>query len=120
MLDLFSDEPLLAGSVDYLEDEDSLVDPQIREKLIELYEVCYTLLSTGMPPDLPQTAARSLSFAIAGVLPLDLLCKQQLLELRSEAERQDRLLRYLREWALHLHRRDTQSQRSGGNGQGLN
>jgi ATP-dependent Lon protease len=120
VVDLFTDDPLLEGSVDYLEDQESLLDPHIREKLIELYEVCYTLLSAEMPPNLSETAPASLSFAIAGALPLDLLCKQQLLELRSEAERQDRLLRYLREWALHLHRRDAQRRRSGGNGQGLN
>lgn len=120
VLDLFTDDPLLAGAVDYLEDEDSLLDPQSRAKLVELYEVCYTLLFTGMPPDLSRSPHSSLSFAIAGTLPLDLLCKQQILELRSEAERQDRLLRYLREWALHLQKIDPRRHSSSGSGQSLN
>jgi ATP-dependent Lon protease len=119
VVDLFTDDALLEGAVDYLEDDDSLLEPQNREKLIELYEVCYTLLFSGMPPDLSRSSSQSLSFAIAGALPLDLLWKQQILELRSEAERQDRLLRYLREWALHLHKIDSR-RRSSGDGQSLN
>jgi len=120
IVDLFTDDPLLAGSVDYLEDKDSLLDPQIREKLIDLYEVCYTLLFSGIPANLAQSPCESLSFVIASALPLELLWKQQILELRSEAERQDRLLRYLREWALHLHKMDPQHHRGDGHGYGLN
>ena len=120
VVDLFTEAPLLEGSIDYLEDEDSQVDPQNRAKLVELYEVCYTLLFSGMPVNLVESPQKWLSFAIAGALPLDLLWKQQILELRSEAERQDRLLRYLREWALHLHKIDSQRHRGSGNGQGLN
>ena len=33
---------------------------------------------------------------------MDLMWKQQVLELRSEADRQERLVTYLREWAPHL------------------
>jgi ATP-dependent Lon protease len=117
---IYTDDPLLAGAVDYLEDEDSQLDPQNRAKLVELYEVCYTLLFSGMPASLAPSASGSLSFAIAAALPLDLLWKQQILELRSEAERQDRLLRYLRDWALHLHKIDTLRHRGEGNGHGLN
>jgi ATP-dependent Lon protease len=120
VVDLFTDDPLLAGTVDYLEDKDSPVDPQNREKLIELYEICYTLLFSGMPADLAKSSQESLSFAIAGMLPLDLLWKQQILELRSEAERQDRLFRYLREWALHLHKMEARRVQGAGNSHGLN
>jgi ATP-dependent Lon protease len=120
VLDLFTENPLLAGKVDYLEDEESQLNPNTREKLIDVYEVCFTLLFSGMPASLAETAPDALSFAIAGTLPLDLLWKQQILELRSEAERQDRLLRYLQEWALHLHKVDTQHQGRDGNGHGVN
>jgi Lon protease-like protein len=120
VVDLFTDDPLLEGAVDYLEDEDSLLAPEHHGQLSELYEVCYTLLFSGMPPDLSRSPKNSLSFAIAGALPLDLLWKQQILELRSEAERQDRMLRYLREWALHLHKMDERRRSSGGNSQSLN
>jgi ATP-dependent Lon protease len=117
---LFTEDPLLEGAVDYLEDEDSLLDPESARKLIESYEVCHTLLFSGMPANFSQCAPESLSFAVARSLPLDLLWKQQILELRSEAERQDRLLRYLREWALHLHKVDAERVRKQGSGHALN
>jgi Lon protease-like protein len=118
--DLFTDDPLLQGRVDYLEDEESLLDPRKRKELIELYEACYTLLSAGMPRSLEESRPEVLSFAIAGALPMDLLWKQQILELRSEAERQDRLLTYLREWARRLQGVETARHRGAGNGHGLN
>jgi Lon protease-like protein len=117
---LFTEDPLLQGTVDYLEDDDCLMKQDDCEKLVELYEVCYTLLFSGMPPNFDETPRERLSYAVAGALPLDLLWKQQILELRSEAERQDRLLRYLREWALHLHKMDTRRQGGEGIGHGLN
>jgi ATP-dependent Lon protease len=120
LVDLFTEDPLLEGSVDYLDDEESPLDPQTSKTLIEVYEVCHTLLFSDMPPSLMDSSPALLSFAIGSALPIDLLCKQQLLELRSEAERQDRLLRYLREWALHLHKVGAGGQQEEGNGPRLN
>jgi len=120
VLDLFSDDPLLEGQVDYLEDEDSLPDPARQKRLIEAYETCHALLFTELPRDFQEIPAEQLAYAIAATLPLDLLWKQQILELRSEAERQERLLAYLREWAPHLQKAETLRQRAGGNGHGLN
>jgi len=51
---------------------------------------------------------------------MDLLWKQQILELRTEFDRQERLVAYLREWAPHLQRKGVMRQRAGGNGHGLN
>jgi Lon protease-like protein len=120
IVNLFNEDPLLEGAVDYLMDEDSLLDPRKRKDLIELYEVCHTLLFSGMPRNLEESRPEMISFAISGVLPIDLLWKQQILELRSEAERQDRLLGYLREWAPHLQQVETLRHRTAGNGRGLN
>ena len=58
--------------------------------------------------------------AVCAALPIDLLWKQQILELRSEADRVDRLLRYLQEWAPHLEHKSALRQRAGGNGHVLN
>lgn len=120
IVDLFTQDPLLEGQVDYLVDNDSLLDPQKGRELVELYEVCYTLVFSGMPKSLEESPQELLSFTIAGALPMDLLWKQQILELRSEGERQDRLLTYLREWAPHLQRVETLRHRTADNGHGLN
>jgi hypothetical protein len=62
----------------------------------------------------------TLSYVVASTLPMDLLWKQQILELRSEADRLERLVGYLREWAPHLQKSEAMRARAGGNGHGLN
>jgi Lon protease-like protein len=120
VLELFQDHPLLEGSVDYLEDIDSQIDARTQEELGSLYETCYTLVFAGLPRQLAPTDGDSLSFAVAATLPIDLSWKQRILELRSEEQRQERLVRYLRDWAPHLQEIAASQQRSAGNGHGLN
>jgi len=120
ILELFSDDPLLEGRIDFLEDHDSPLEPGTKQRLIEAYETCHTLLFSEMPRHFEEIAPEHLAYAVAAALPLDLLWKQQILELRSEAERRERLLGYLREWAPHLQKAEALRQRAGGNGHGLN
>jgi ATP-dependent Lon protease len=120
VVELFSGDPLLEGHIDYLEDTDSAAEAQSIKQLVELYETCHTLLFSGIPKDFDSVPRDQLSYTIAAALPLDLLWKQQLLELRTESERQHRLSTYLRDWAPHLQKVETLRHRAGGNGQGLN
>ena len=120
VVELFQDDPLLEGSVDYLDDRDVAIHAPTENKLASLYETCYTLVFSGMPPKLDPTLSGSLSYSVAATLPLDLMWKQTLLELRSEDERQGRLVRYLQEWALHLQKLGTLRERSAGNGSSVN
>jgi len=120
IVELFTDDPLLEGQIDYLEDHDSVPEAPSRQRLIEAYETCHTLLASEMPRSFEGIAPEQMAYAIAASLPLDLMWKQQILELRSEAERQERLLGYLREWAPHLQKAEALRQRAGGNGHGLN
>jgi ATP-dependent Lon protease len=120
ILELFSDDPLLQGRIDLLEDHDSLVEAPSQKRLIEAYETCHTLLFSEIPRNFEEIAPEHLAYCVAAALPLDLLWKQQILELRSEAERQERLLGYLREWAPHLQKAEALRKRAGGNGRGLN
>ena len=80
----------------------------------------YTLIFGDYPRNLEDGVSENLSYAVAGTLPMDLLWKQQILELRSEADREERLVAYLREWAPHLQKTEVMRQRAGGNGHGLN
>jgi ATP-dependent Lon protease len=117
---LFDENPLLEGDVDYLEDGEMLSDTGVRRALIELYEACHTLIFGDYPKHLESGTPENLSYVVAGTLPMDLLWKQQILELRCEADRQERLVTYLREWAPHLQKTEVMRQRAGGNGHGLN
>ena len=117
---LFTDDPLLEGTVDYLDDRDAPVEPKTRQQLVEIYETCHTLLFNSLPRNVEESPTGDLSYAIAASLPLELLCKQQLLELRTENERQERLLRYLKDWAPHLLKEKAMRHAASGNGHGLN
>ena len=120
VVELFSEDPLWEGQVDYLEDRGVCGNPVLQRQLVELYEACYTLLFEDYPKNLEGAPAEELSYLIASTLPMDLLWKQQILELRSEEDRQERLVGYLREWAPHLQNNKVMKQRAGGNGHGLN
>jgi ATP-dependent Lon protease len=117
---LFNEDPLLEGAVDYLEDRDAPIEPKVCRQLVEIYETCHTLLFNNLPRDVEECSTSVLAYSIAASLPLDLLCKQQLLELRTEGERQERLLRYLKDWAPHLLKEKAMRQAASGNGHGLN
>ena len=120
IVDLFTDDPLLEGQIDYLEDADASLDPPNQMQLIELYETCHTLLFGDIPRDVQASSPEGLSYAVAACLPIELLWKQQILELRSEVDRQQRLLAYLRDWAPHLQKEEGLRHRAVGNGHGLN
>jgi Lon protease-like protein len=116
----YGEDKLLEGQVDYLDDRERAVDAGLRRELVELYEACYTMVFDDYPKNERHDAEETLSYLIAGTLPVDLLWKQQILELRSEADRQERLLGYLREWAPHLQKTEAKRARAGGNGHEVN
>jgi len=120
VIEFFEENPLAEGHVDYLEDRDAPANPSLRRELIELYETCHTLVFEDYPKNTNADQSAQISFVIAGSLPMDLLWKQQILELRSESDRQERLIGYLRAWAPHLQKTGVMRQRAGGNGHGLN
>jgi ATP-dependent Lon protease len=120
VIELYSDNPLAEGDVDYLEDRELPLKPAVQRELVELYETCHTLIFDDYPKNADAEGSEQLSYIVAATLPMDLLWKQQILELRSEFDRQERLVAYLREWAPHLQRKGVMRQRAGGNGHGLN
>jgi Lon protease-like protein len=110
----YANDQLLEGDVDFLDDRELRTDARTQNELMRLYEVCHTLIFEDYPRNIESEAAEYLSFLVASTLPLDLLCKQQILELRSEADRQQRLVGYLREWAPHLQKEEKARARAGG------
>ncbi|MGB6670367.1 MAG: LON peptidase substrate-binding domain-containing protein [Candidatus Acidiferrum sp.] len=120
VIEFFDENPLAEGQVDYLEDRDSETNAALQHELVELYETCYTLIYEDYPKNTEGEQSTQLSFIVAGSLPMDLMWKQQILELRTEGDRQERLVGYLRAWAPHLQKTGVMRQRAGGNGHALN
>jgi Lon protease-like protein len=120
VVELFTESTLMEGFVDYLEDREMPFNPRVQRELVELFEACHTLIFDDYPKNLEGSSPDDLSHLVASTLPMDLLWKQQILELRSESDRQERLVAYLREWAPHLQKKGAMRQRAGGNGHGLN
>jgi ATP-dependent Lon protease len=120
VVELFTESTLMEGHVDYLEDRDMPFNPRVQRELVELFEACHTLIFDDYPKNLEGSSPDDLSHLVASTLPIDLLWKQQILELRSESDRQERLVAYLREWAPHLQKKGAMRQRASGNGHGLN
>jgi ATP-dependent Lon protease len=116
----FNDDSLLEGQVDYLDDRERATEPRVRRELVELYEVCHTIVYGDYPRGIQGNVPENFSYIVAGTLPMDVLWKQQVLELRSEADREERLVTYLREWAPHLQKAEALRHRADGNGHGLN
>jgi Lon protease-like protein len=112
--DAYANDELLEGDVDFLDDRERRTDTRMEKELLRLYEVCHTLIFNDYPKNLQNEALEYLSFMVASTLPLDLMCKQQILELRSEGDRQGRLVGYLREWAPHLQKQEKSRARAGG------
>jgi ATP-dependent Lon protease len=112
--DAYANDELLEGDVDLLDDREHRTDTRMEQELLRLYEVCHTLLFNDYPKNMQNEGLEYLSFMVASTLPLDLMCKQQILELRSEGDRQERLVGYLREWAPHLQKQEKSRARAGG------
>ena len=117
LLQVFEDLPYFQGKVELLPDEEEPPgEPASPDRLLESYREVFPLLHgrQSAAPDVP--GGFPLAFHIATVLPLDLEYKQQLLELRSEAERQQSLAEHLEALAPQLRRLERFKEKAGGNG----
>lgn len=120
IVELDEQDPLLYGVVDYLEDRSETVTTRLSTSLTELYETCHTLIFGDYPKEAEIALNQDLSYMIADKLPMDLLWKQRILELRTETDRQERLLAYLREWAPHLQKLESARSNTASNGNRVN
>lgn len=91
-------DPYLAGRVEFFEDEEEdgpLLSKRARE-VSEIFERITRAMRTinddrSTPPELPESEPERLSFLVAAVVEMEAEDKQELLELRSTAERLRRL-----------------------------
>jgi Lon protease-like protein len=104
----------LQAEVLMIEDEPGTAPREDTARAVQLHSDLLAI--AGAAQDLSAADPSSLSFYLAGSVPLDLDFKQQLLALRSEAERILLLINYLETIIPNLRRAATARERAGGNG----
>jgi len=113
------DEAYLRGGVQFFDDDPESETPGDAEAThaIDLFREAIRRLrkSQEVPVHLPPPY-RHLSFRIAGSLPLDIDFKQEILSLRNESERLERVARLMEKLISHLGLVEEARRKSGDNG----
>jgi Lon protease-like protein len=114
ILGVNQERSFLQAEVQMIDDEPGVPPQEDADRAIQLH--AELLAIAGAQQDLSAAGQSSLSFYLAGSLPLDLDFKQKLLSLRSEAERLSLLIAYLEKLIPNLHRATRAREKAGGNG----
>ncbi|MGC2697355.1 MAG: LON peptidase substrate-binding domain-containing protein [Candidatus Angelobacter sp.] len=113
ILEVNQERTFLQGEVTYFDDEPSSVDQAQKKTVIELHEELFAVLGQNVEVE---SETPSISFHLAGELPVDLDFKQALLEMKSEAERIETLTEYYRATIPKVEKTLLARQRASGNG----
>jgi Lon protease-like protein len=114
VVELNQERSFLRAEVLLLPDEPGAATPEDRAWAIEVHRELLAL--AGASQDISGADPGTLSFHIAGSLPLDLDFKQKLLAMRSESQRVPALAAYLEGILPNLRRAARARETAGGNG----
>lgn len=105
----------LQAEVDFFQDEDGTAERSLREQCAALHIEAAELMETDAS-SLNLDLSRPISFQLASAAPCELGFKQELLGLRSDAERTQRLLAFYRAMLPKLRRGVRATKVASGNG----
>lgn len=105
----------LQAEVDFLPDTGEIASRSAREECVALHFEALHLLGAG-DASLQMDLDQPIAYLVAASTPADLDFRQQLLTMRSDAERTETLLRYYREILPKLRRSRQVNQRAATNG----
>jgi uncharacterized protein len=114
VMEVNQERPFLQAEVVYLQDEPGLASNDEIAAALKLHGELMAL--AGENAEIPDTADSQLSFHLAGSLPLDLDFKQNLLTMKSEAERVSAIVSYFEAILPGLRRSVRARKTAGGNG----
>lgn len=114
VLHLDHERSFLRAEVLMVGDEPSVVAPHETDRAVHLHAQILKL--AAVVQDLSTANMASLSFHLAGSLPLDVDFKQKLLTLRSESKRISTLAEYFETLVPALNRASHAREKAGGNG----
>jgi Lon protease-like protein len=114
VLHLNQERSFLRAEILLMEDEPGLAAKEEIARAVQLHADILTM--AGAVQELSGADQATLSFYLAGSLPLDLDFKQKLLGLRSEGDRISLLAQYLETLLPNLRRSSRARRKAGGNG----
>ncbi len=114
VIDVDRERAFLRAEVLFIPDEPGVPTPEERERAIQVHRDILAL--AGAVQDISGIDQATLSFHLAGSLPLDLDFKQKLLTMRSEGERIPAVASYLESILPNLRRAARAREKAGGNG----
>ncbi len=114
VLELNRERSFLQADVLLVPDEPGTASPDDKARAIQAHLKILSL--AGAAQDLAAADQNTLSFYLAGSLPLDLDFKQKLLAMRSESQRVQAVATYLESMLPNLRRAARAREKAGGNG----
>lgn len=114
--ELLDQKEYYEGEVEYVEDEPWTPDPKTEAKLVEAFEQCHVLLFGRPWDEAGRARPATLAYRMAGQLPMELDKRQALLEMRSENDRRDLVLRWMADFLPKLLELQRARKRASGNG----
>jgi len=116
LIRMHEEKSYMEADILFLEEDFTGVDSDVSEQLEDLCNQCHRLLYGEDAPHFETEGGISLAYHVATELPLDTGMRQSLLEIRSESERQARLVAHLQEWYPQLKKRERVRAKAAGNG----
>lgn len=113
------EQAYLEAEISFLTDDTKGLGESALQQLRDLYLLCHEALYGQAGPPHEGAPGSSFAYHVASELPLELPLRQSLLEERSEAARQQRLIVQLTEWLPQLKHRDRVRKKAAGNGRGV-
>jgi ATP-dependent Lon protease len=108
----------LEAEVEYFEEDFTEIDSAVSTRLEELCNQCHQILYGEDAPRFETDGSISLAYHVASELPVEVAIRQKLLEIRSEGERQARLVAHLADWYPQLQNREHVRGKAASNGHG--
>jgi Lon protease-like protein len=120
LTELLEEKEYYEGTVEYLADDAYAPDHDQYGQLAQLFQKCHTLLFSSPWTDDHDADEGTLAYRMAALLPVELEKRQALLEMRSERERRETMLRWMERFVPRLIAQQKTRERAGGNGHARN
>lgn len=118
--DLLDEKDYYEGAVEYVADTVPARDLEQEFQLVQVFEKCHALLFSRPWMDSGEHEPETLAYRMASLLPMELEKRQALLEMRSQHDRREFVLRWMQKFLPLLAAQQRARGRAGGNGYTLN